>query len=86
MSYVPHTDAERRERRDQAKSLLDSLGEQVGSLNRSLPAADRSRLSDYLDQVLNADAEQRMAEANSLSILNVRSGKVREFRTSLREP
>ncbi|HEY5666146.1 MAG TPA: DUF1552 domain-containing protein, partial [Gammaproteobacteria bacterium] len=45
------TDAERRERREQAKSLLDSLGEQVASLNRALPAADRSRLSDYLDQV-----------------------------------
>ena len=45
------TDAERRERREQAKSLLDSVIDQVSSLNRSLPAADKSRLGDYLDEV-----------------------------------
>jgi branched-chain amino acid transport system substrate-binding protein len=49
-------------------------------------AVDRTQVRDYLDQVLNASAEQRMAEANSLSILNVRSGKVREFTTSSRKP
>jgi hypothetical protein len=45
------TDDERRVRRAQAKSLLDSIGQQVESLNRSLPAADRSRLGDYLEEV-----------------------------------
>ncbi len=49
-------------------------------------AIDRTQIRDYLDRELNAGAEQRMALANSLSILNVRSGKVREFTTSLREP
>jgi len=45
------TDAERRVRRAQARSLLDSIGADVAGLNRSLPAADRSRLSDFLDEV-----------------------------------
>ena len=49
-------------------------------------AVDRTQVRDYLRGALSASAEQRMAEANSLSILNVRSGKVREFTTSLREP
>jgi branched-chain amino acid transport system substrate-binding protein len=49
-------------------------------------AVDRTQVRDFLDKELNASAEQRMAEANSLSILNVRSGKVREFTTSLRKP
>jgi hypothetical protein len=45
------TEAERRERREQAKSLLDSVREQIPSLEAGLPAADRRRLSDYLDEV-----------------------------------
>jgi hypothetical protein len=45
------TEAERRERREQAKSLLDSVREQIPSLEAGLPAADRRRLGDYLDEV-----------------------------------
>ncbi|NBS26277.1 MAG: DUF1552 domain-containing protein [Gammaproteobacteria bacterium] len=45
------TDAQRRERRNQASSLLDSLGNEVSSLSKSLSAADRSILSDYLEEV-----------------------------------
>jgi hypothetical protein len=45
------TDEQRQARRDQAKSLLDSVIGQVSSLNKELPAADRSRLSDYLEEV-----------------------------------
>jgi hypothetical protein len=45
------TDAQRQARRDQAKSLLDSVIGQTASLGKDLPAADRSRLSDYLDEV-----------------------------------
>lgn len=45
------TDAERRERREQAKSLLDSVIGQVASFDKSLPAADRARLDDYLSEV-----------------------------------
>jgi hypothetical protein len=45
------TDAQRRERRQLSASMLDSIREQVGSLNKGLPAADRSRLDDYLQEV-----------------------------------
>jgi hypothetical protein len=45
------TDAERQARRAQSKSLLDSVIQQVATLNASLPAADRARLGDYLDEV-----------------------------------
>ena len=54
------TDAERRERRQQARSLLDSVAAQVSSLERSLPAADRSRLNDYLEEV--REIERRVAQ------------------------
>jgi hypothetical protein len=57
------TDAERRERREQAKSLLDSLGEQVAGLNRALPAADRSRLSDYLEQVREVERRVNLVDS-----------------------
>jgi hypothetical protein len=56
------TDAQRRERRDQAASLLDSVREQVGSLDRSLPAADRARLSQYLEEV--REIERRVAQVD----------------------
>ena len=45
------TDAQRRERRQLSASMLDSIREQVSSLNRSLPAADRARVDDYLQEV-----------------------------------
>ncbi|MGD8341135.1 MAG: DUF1552 domain-containing protein [Gammaproteobacteria bacterium] len=57
------TDAERRERREQAKSLLDSLGEQVAGLNRALPAADRSRLGDYLEQVREVERRVHLVDS-----------------------
>lgn len=53
------TDAERREKRRQSASMLDSIREDVASLNLKLPAADRGRLSDYLDEV--REIERRVA-------------------------
>jgi len=53
------TDEERRERRRQSASLLDSIREDVASLNLKLPNADRARLSDYLDEV--REIERRVA-------------------------
>jgi len=57
------TDGERAARRAEARSLLDSVIDQVASLDAELPAADRARLADYLDEVreverrvLNVDA------------------------------
>src|SRR5690606_38399682 len=45
------TDEQRRERRQLSASMLDSIREQVQALNKGLPAADRSRLDDYLQEV-----------------------------------
>jgi hypothetical protein len=53
------TDAQRKARRDQAKSLLDSVIGEVAALGKDLPAADRSRMSDYLDEV--REVERRVA-------------------------
>src|SRR6516225_11317928 len=43
-----NTDAERRARRQQAMSLLDSVIGEVSSLQKKLPAGDRTRLDQYL--------------------------------------
>jgi hypothetical protein len=57
------TDAERRERREQAQSLLDSIIDQVPSLNRSLPAGDRVRLDDYLAQVREVERRVQLFDS-----------------------
>ena len=46
---VGATPAERKERRSEDKSILDWLGSSVARLNRNLGAADKARLSDYLE-------------------------------------
>jgi hypothetical protein len=45
------TAAEREARRDQSRSLLDSVVDKAASLRDRLPAADRARLEQYLDDV-----------------------------------
>jgi hypothetical protein len=45
------TDAQRLERRTQATSMLDSIGDQVSLLQRGISAADQARLDDYLQEV-----------------------------------
>ena len=57
------TDLERAARRAEARSLLDSVIEQVGTLRADLPAADRARLSDYLDEV--REVERRVLQVDS---------------------
>jgi hypothetical protein len=42
-------------------------------------AASRGDVRDYLDGELRGDAESRFAEAQSLSLVIVRSGRVQEF-------
>ena len=56
------TDAERKARREQAKSLLDSVREQTADLGRRLPAADRSRLSDYLEEVREVERRTHLVD------------------------
>ena len=55
------TDAQRKARREQSISLLDSVSNQVASLQKELPAADRTRLSQYLEEV--REIERRIDKA-----------------------
>ena len=57
------TDAQRQERRNQAKSLLDSIRGQVPSLEKDLPAGDRQRLRDYLDEVREIERRVKQVDA-----------------------
>jgi hypothetical protein len=53
--------SERNSRRDQSSSILDSVKDEVTALNKKLPAADRTRLSEYLDDV--REIERRIQKA-----------------------
>jgi len=55
------TDAQRKARREQSISLLDSVSQQVASLQKELPATDRTRLSQYLEEV--REIERRIDKA-----------------------
>jgi hypothetical protein len=66
------TAQERAARREQARSLLDSIVADVASLQRTLPASDRARLDRYLTDV--REVERRIALA------------ARQVPTSLRLP
>jgi len=57
------TDLERAARRAEARSLLDSVIGQVATLRTDLPAADRARLGDYLDEV--REVERRVLQIDS---------------------
>jgi Protein of unknown function (DUF1552) len=56
------TNADRAARKQLSRSLLDSVMEQVGSLQKDLPAGDRTRLSDYLDDVREIERRIQKAE------------------------
>lgn len=55
------TTAQRAARRAQSLSLLDSVAEQIGTLDRSLPATDRRRLDAFATDV--REIERRIAQA-----------------------
>src|ERR1700730_1706423 len=55
------TDAERRARRQQSVSLLDSVLGEASTLQRRLPAGDRSRVDQYLNDV--HEIERRIEKA-----------------------
>src|SRR6187397_2341679 len=57
------TDAQRQERRNQARSLLDSVRDQIPSLERDLPAGDRRRLREYLDEVREIERRVKQVDA-----------------------
>jgi Protein of unknown function (DUF1552) len=60
-----NTDAERRARRQQAVSLLDSVVGEVSSLQKKLPAGDRTRLDQYLGDI--REVERRIQKASQES-------------------
>jgi hypothetical protein len=53
---------QRAARRSQALSLLDSVTEQIGDLNRTLPAADRERLDRFVTDV--REIERRIKQSS----------------------
>jgi hypothetical protein len=56
-----NTPAQRKVRREQSLSLLDSVTEEAAALQRRLPASDRSRLDQYLSDV--REIERRVERA-----------------------
>jgi hypothetical protein len=60
-----NTDAERRARRQQAVSLLDSVVGEVSSLQKKLPATDRTRLDQYLGDI--REVERRIQKSSDES-------------------
>jgi len=63
------TDAERLARKRQSRSLLDSVLDQVASLRKELPAADRARLGEYLDDI--REIERRIQRSEQQAALNL---------------
>jgi hypothetical protein len=57
------SDAERRARRQDTQSLLDSVMEQVATLHKDLPPGDRRRLEQYLEDVREIERRIQRAEA-----------------------
>src|SRR5215216_3851806 len=81
------TDAERRSRRQQTRSLLDSVMGQVASLQKDLPPGDRRRLSQYLDDVREIERRIQRAESavpEDVSQLEVPSGVPPTFQDHLK--
>src|SRR5256712_815157 len=64
---------ERRERREEGRSLLDWLSSSVARLQRELGAADRARLGDYMENV--REIERRIQQVEAFN----RSGEPREL-------
>jgi hypothetical protein len=81
------TDAQRLERRRQARSLLDSIRHQVPSLEKDLPAGDRRRLREYLDEVREIERRVQHFDARlsgGLPLPEAPSGIPADFETHLR--
>jgi len=73
---VGATPAERAVRRAEDKSILDLISAQLARLNKEIGAADRVRLSNYLDEVREIERRIQKVEAYN------KSGEVRELPTS----
>ncbi len=79
--------AERRARRQESRSLLDSVMEQVATLQKDLPPADRRRLTQYLDDVREVERRIQRAEASvrdDLTLPDVPAGVPPTFQEHLK--
>lgn len=65
------TDSLRRARREQSLSLLDSVMGDVNSLNKKIPASDRARVEQYLNDLREIERRIEKAGAQVSSDLNV---------------
>jgi hypothetical protein len=59
------SDAERRSRRQDTRSLLDSVMGQLATLHKDLPPGDRRRLDEYLEDVREIERRIQRAEATA---------------------
>ena len=81
------TSAERRARRQESRSLLDSVTGQVSALQRDLPPGDRRRLGQYLDDVREVERRIQRAEASvkeDLTLPDVPAGVPPTFQEHLK--
>lgn len=70
------TAEERAARMDLKQSLLDSVVDDVGKLQRSLPAEDRHRLGRYLEDVREIERRLQLAGSSSVDEMEVPSKPV----------
>jgi hypothetical protein len=68
---VGATDAEREARRQETRSLLDSVRGQLATLQTDLPPADRRRLDQYLEDVREIERRIQRAEATAQADLSL---------------
>jgi hypothetical protein len=81
------TGAERRARRQESRSLLDSVMDQISTLENGLAPADRRRLTQYLDDVREVERRIQRAEASvrdDLDLPEVPSGVPATFQDHLK--
>lgn len=67
----PGTAEQRMQRLATGRSILDSIGGDVASLSRDLGPADRTRLTDYLDNVRETEAQLERAERQAAVDLDI---------------
>src|SRR5688572_7313914 len=79
--------AERRARRQESRSLLDSVMEQVATLQKELAPGDKRRLTQYLDDVREVERRIQRAEAavrDDIELPEVPSGVPATFQDHLK--
>jgi hypothetical protein len=79
--------SERRARRQESRSLLDSVMGQVATLQKDLPPGDRRRLTQYLDDVREVERRIERAESrlrDDLELPDVPSGVPATFQEHLK--